>query len=193
MTAGLRVISGSLKGRPIPFNVKKLHADVTPERVKEALFSMISSDIAGSSFLDLFSCSGQIAVEAVSRGAHSVYACERDARRAKATKELVDRFEIADALHFFMMNYKSFLHYLAENEIRCDFIFCDPPYVKEKGPAPFYGLLAREVLNAEVMTENSILIFQHFVHNVLQNEIKELSLVRQKTYGNTTLSFYQRI
>jgi 16S rRNA (guanine966-N2)-methyltransferase len=193
MTTGLRVISGSHKGRQIHFNVKKLHADVTPERVKEALFSMISDDLADSSFLDLFSCSGQIAVEALSRGAHPVYACEKEARRAKYINELIDEFDIKNDLHFYMMNYKSFLHYLTENDLKFNYIYCDPPYVKERGPAPLYGVIARDILDAEVLSDDGVLIFQHYTHNTLQEKIKDLEMIKQKNYGNTTLSFYQII
>jgi len=191
MSTGLRVISGSFKGRQIPFNVKKLHADVTPDRVKEALFSILSEDIAQSSFLDLFSCSGQIALEALSRGAKPVYACEKESRRAHLLKELIEEFDIKDELYLFKMNYKSFLHHLTDNELHFDYIYCDPPYVKGKGPAPIYGVIARDILNADVLDKDGILIFQHSSHNVLQEQIKDLEMINQKVYGNTTLSFYQ--
>lgn len=69
----MNVIAGTYKGRTIPFSNRKFNnADITPQKLKGALFSILGEDLTGKSFLDLYACSGQVGIEAVSRGASFV-------------------------------------------------------------------------------------------------------------------------
>ena len=69
----MRVIAGRLKGRRIPFNNRRFgNARVTSGRVKEAVFSMLGTELQGLRFLDLFAGSGQMGLEAFSRGCDAV-------------------------------------------------------------------------------------------------------------------------
>ena len=80
-----RIISGFAKG--IKLDVLPIsNMRPTSNRVKEALFDIIQFDIVGSSFLDLFSGTGQIALEAVSRGASKVYSIENSYESFKIIK-----------------------------------------------------------------------------------------------------------
>ena len=86
----IRVIGGSLKGRKIPFDNKKFkNADITTQKVKGAVFSMLGEDLYGTAFLDLYGGSGQIGLEALSRGSRIVIINEKDKERYEFLKSFI--------------------------------------------------------------------------------------------------------
>src|SRR3990172_4106761 len=92
----IRIIAGGLKGRVIPFSNKKFDdADITPQKVKGAVFSMIGEWLEGKGFLDLYAGSGQIGLEALSRGADPVVLNEPDARRFHFITSYLDGLDLA--------------------------------------------------------------------------------------------------
>jgi 16S rRNA (guanine(966)-N(2))-methyltransferase RsmD len=87
----VRIISGTLRGKVIPFlNSRYGDADITSQKVKGALFSMLGEHLNGKVFVDLFSGSGQIGVEALSRGADLVVFNESDRSRFRFIKDFAD-------------------------------------------------------------------------------------------------------
>lgn len=125
----MKIITGIAKG----MNLETLEGDntrPTSQRVKEAIFSMIQFDIEGASVLDLFAGSGQLGLEALSRGAKKATFCDssRDAtdiiiRNAKKSR-LFDKCRISTC------DYLQMIRGIANKE-QYDIIFIDPPY-KEK-------------------------------------------------------------
>ena len=91
----LRIVAGSLRGRKITVFV---HEEMrpTPQMVREALFSILGNAVPGRIFYDIFSGTGIVGIEAVSRGASSARLIERDSKQAAAIQKEIDRFEIAD-------------------------------------------------------------------------------------------------
>ncbi len=122
----MRIITGSARGIPLE-TLPGEDTRPTSDRVKEALFSMIQFEIEGRRVLDLFAGSGQLGLEALSRGAqHSVFidsaraACDTIMANAKKAK-LYDKCRISTG------DYASFLRCAAGRE-QFDIIFLDPPY-----------------------------------------------------------------
>lgn len=91
----LRIVSGTLKGRKIECEV---HDGLrpTPQSVREALFSILGNAVPDRPFYDVFSGSGVVGLEAVSRGASAGRLIERDPRQANVIQKYVDRFAVAD-------------------------------------------------------------------------------------------------
>lgn len=91
----LRIVAGSLRGRKITVFV---HEDMrpTPQRVREALFSVLGNAVPGRIFYDVFAGTGIVGIEAVSRGASAARLIERDPKQTAAIQKEIDRFEIAD-------------------------------------------------------------------------------------------------
>ena len=109
----MRVISGTLKGITIPFdNDKYDNANATPQKVKEALFSILGDDLIGKSFLDLYACSGQIGIEALSRGAELVVFNEIDIRRYHFIKSQIEKRNLTENTLFFRYHAFRCLRYL---------------------------------------------------------------------------------
>ena len=91
----LRIVSGTLKGRKVECEI---HPGMrpTPQSVREALFSILGNAVPGRVFYDVFSGSGVVGLEAVSRGATGGRLIERDPKHANAIQKYIDRFAVAD-------------------------------------------------------------------------------------------------
>ncbi|MBP0979650.1 MAG: 16S rRNA (guanine(966)-N(2))-methyltransferase RsmD, partial [Oscillospiraceae bacterium] len=120
----LKIISGNNRGRKIifPFGEK---TRPTSNMVKEAIFNIIQFDIINSNFLDLFSGSGQIGLEAISRGASYVTFVDHDKICQKYLIKNLKNMNIQDK--FDIINSDALLYLSRANKI-FDIIFLDPPY-----------------------------------------------------------------
>jgi len=187
----VRIIAGSYRGRVIPFDVRKFNdADITPQKVKEALFSILG-DISGKYFLDLFGGSGQVGFEAVSRGAKGVVINESDRRRYEFIRHYAMQFPEDERP--VVLNYPAFraLRFLHNRERYFDCIYIDPPYEKISGKVPVYVEILDEVGRYRDICENAIIILQHFSANELNRDIRGFSFIKRRDYGSTALSFYK--
>ena len=147
----MRIITGSARGA----NLETLEGEATrptSQRVKEAIFSMIQFEIEGRTVLDLFAGSGQLGLEALSRGASRATFCDnsRDAvdvviRNAKKTR-LFDRCRIG------VNDYATALRSMAKKE-KYNLIFIDPPYAAELCPE-----VLRRLAESEVCAPGAIVI-----------------------------------
>ncbi len=188
----MRVISGSLKGRIIPFDNRKFgNADATPQKVKEALFSILGENLEGCSFLDLFGCSGQIGLEAVSRGCAPVVFNERDHRRYGFIKRIVHEWGLDGSSMVLNMQAYVCLKYLSSRNSVFDFIFLDPPYIKERGDAYIYREILDEIGRFSLLKEGAAIIVQHFARNTPAEEIGAFYMSDHRIYGTSALSFYR--
>ncbi len=189
----MKVSGGRFKGRPIPFSGKKYgNAESTPQKVKEALFSMLGEDLTGASFLDLFACSGQVGIEALSRGADTVVFNEIERARYLFIRDLVgewDRERRAVVLH---MPSSRCLKYLEKRGFSFDYIFLDPPYAKTAGDAPLYAALIDEIDRYAVTKPKTRIIVQHFASNDLPERSGGFERRSSRRYGSSALSIYAR-
>lgn len=128
----MRVIAGTKKGLPL----KTLEGDSTRptnDRIKETLFNMISFDVPSSRFLDLFSGSGQIAIEALSRGAEYAILVESNPQAAKIIEDNLKFTGLGDDTSLITGDVFSALSGLKiKNSAPYDIIFMDPPYKMER-------------------------------------------------------------
>ena len=118
----MRVISGKVRGRIL----KALEGEETrptTDKVKESLFNIIQFEIEGSRFLDLFSGSGQLAIEAVSRGAESAVAVENSRFAAEIIKENIKRCGFEKEIFLHRGDFSEVL----TKDAKYDVIFLDPP------------------------------------------------------------------
>lgn len=187
----MRVISGKFKGREIPFvNAKFDEANATPQKIKKALFSFIGEDLSGASFLDLYSCSGQVGIEALSRGAAPVVFNELDKRRYNFIRTVINSWGFnSDAMIF---NYHAFrcLRYLASKGLFFDDIFIDPPY-PGRDVLNVYGSILEEIAKYDVLKDTGRLIFQHS-SGIKMESVPSFSLLETKRYSGNSLSVFKK-
>lgn len=122
----MRIIAG--KNRSLPLKTPKgLNTRPTTDRIKETLFNMISPNLSGCRFLDIFSGSGGIGLEAVSRGAKKAYFIENDKEAIACIKHNIQFTKSENECHLQSGDFIGGLRSL-EHEGAMDIIFMDPPY-----------------------------------------------------------------
>ncbi len=123
----MRVIAG--KARRIPLKcIEGSGTRPTTDRIKETLFNMLSDDIPGCRFLDLFSGSGAIGIEALSRGAKAAVFVEKNRRAASCIRENLEKTRLGEDARLLQTDCRKALSLLEKEEQFFDIIFMDPPY-----------------------------------------------------------------
>ena len=123
----MRVISGTAKGVQLN-SLEGLETRPTLDRVKEALFSSIQFQIPEATILDLFSGSGALGIEALSREAKQVVFCDNSRKAVQIIKENLEKTKLKDRAIVIQNDYMNCLENL---NMKFDFIFLDPPYDTE--------------------------------------------------------------
>ncbi|MGN0515360.1 16S rRNA (guanine(966)-N(2))-methyltransferase RsmD, partial [Eubacterium sp.] len=173
--------TGSLRGR----NLDTLGGDEitrpTTQATKEALFSSIQFEIEDKKVLDLFAGSGQLGIEALSRGARSCTFVESNKSAYKIVESNLDRCKIADKATLVFSEAKSFLM----KKDNFDIAFLDPPYHK--------GLITDclPMLTA-LMNEDGVIICETANDEELLQEVNGWLISKQKKYGKTKLTYYRK-
>ena len=122
----MKVVAGLYKGRNIEgYNIEGTRP--TQDRVKENLFNIINENIQDKVVLDLFSGSGNLAIESLSRGAKFAYLVDNNNKSINIIKKNINNIGITNC-KVINSNYKEALNYLIDNNIKIDIVFLDPPY-----------------------------------------------------------------
>lgn len=123
----MRIISGENKGRKL-FSPKDHMIRPTEDRVREALFNIISDRVYGSLALDLFGGSGAVTCELISRGASKVYINEIEKNHIDLIKQNINFLSKKDRIKVLNNDFKIAIKKLAQDLIKFDLVFLDPPY-----------------------------------------------------------------
>ncbi|MFQ5851500.1 MAG: 16S rRNA (guanine(966)-N(2))-methyltransferase RsmD [Candidatus Binatia bacterium] len=180
----MRVIGGTAKGRRLR-SPKGHFLRPTADRVKEALFNILPHDLSGLKVLDLFAGTGNLTIEALSRGAQE--ACLVDASRRAGTTihENLQALGFSQKSRVRVGPVLRTIHLLARRGENFDLIFVDPPY--EKGWIE--GAL-RTIAREGLLREGGVLVAEHSGREEVKESYGPLSLCDQRRYGRTVLSFF---
>ena len=177
----MRVITGSAKGRRL---ITPNGSDVRPtvDRVKEGIFSALQFDLEGRRILDLFAGSGQLGIEAISRGAKSAVFVDSAASSIKCVKQNIANCEFEDVSSVISMDSIS---YINTTKDIFDIAFLDPPYKM--------GLIEKVIPSLEkCMSDFGIIVCEHALDEELSSEYGAFSLKKQYRYGKVMVSVYKR-
>ncbi|MBP7736660.1 MAG: RsmD family RNA methyltransferase [Spirochaetes bacterium] len=189
--AGVRVIAGKLKGRLIPFDNRKFDdADITPQRVKGALFSMIGEWLYEKGFLDLYAGSGQVGLEALSRGADPVVFNDTDIKRHQFIKSYCAGIGIEPMPMILNLTTERALAFLKLKRYIFHYIFLDPPYEMVRAGVLLHHDLIQGIADSGILAGDGSIILQHFSRNIMDEAIGPCRLETTKIYGKTALSVY---
>lgn len=183
----MRITGGELGGRTLA--VPKSGAiRPTQDRVREALFSMLQFEIAGTRFLDLFAGSGAVGLEALSRGASRATFVEMDAKHLAVLRRNIETFgkpAVSEVVRGDAYRYIS-----AYRGDGFDIAFADPPYAlgEEKGYESVLKTLAeRGVVKAGGLFIAEMTAVQHV------GDAPGWEMLRDRTYGKTRICLWRRI
>ena len=141
----MRVISGSARGLKL-LSLEGLDTRPTLDRVKEALFSMLTPYINSSNVLDLFAGSGALGIEALSRGANKAVFVDSLPSAMAIVKENVKKARLENSALFFQKDACDFLKHC---DLKFDIVFLDPPYSGNFYESCLKGLCENNLLNTE--------------------------------------------
>ena len=122
----MRVIAGSARSLPLK-TIEGTDTRPTQNRIKETLFNMLQSDIPGCKFLDLYSGSGAIGIEALSRGAAKAVLVENSKKAVECIKDNLTFTKLADKADVMEMDVLSAINRLKGKDV-FSIVYMDPPY-----------------------------------------------------------------
>ena len=176
----MRVITGCARGR----RLEALEGeDVRPttDRIKEAVFSIIQFETEGRAFLDLFAGSGQMGIEALSRGAKGATFVDSSKKSIEIVKRNLTTTRLEEKAKVLLMDFRSFL---SMNRQRFDIVFVDPPYKT--------GALQEAMeLIPQVMNETGIIITENPLDEEILSNYGDFVLDRQYRYGKIKISTFR--
>ena len=176
----MRVITGTARGRRLE-TLEGEDVRPTTDRIKEAVFSIIQFETEGRTFLDLFAGSGQMGIEALSRGAAQAFFVDSAKRSVEVIKRNLKTTRLEDNARVFQMDYHGFL---SMNTTPVDIAFLDPPYRS--------GLLQEALpLTAKAMRDTGVIIVENPLDEALEAQYGDFVPDRQYRYGKISITTFR--
>ena len=185
----MRVIAGTAKGTRL-VALKELRVRPTLDRVREALFSILTPRVEGAHFLDMFAGTGANGIEALSRGAASATFVDNDARSLEMVRRNLDAARLAAKAVVCRLDLPKGLSTLSSLSTRYDIVFADPPYGFARDGPDAYAKLLDALYDARVLTVEAIVVIEHDFRSSLPEKTVHFACARQARYGETALSFF---
>jgi len=181
----MRVIAGRCKGRVL-YSPKGNRIRPTSDRIKEFIFDFIGSEIQNALILDLYSGSGSLSIEALSRGARFSILVDRARQAVDLIYRNLEYTNLASRAQVVRQDVLRYLKRSASFNHKFDVIFADPPYfVKD------YQRLIEKIDTDNFLQRGGLFILEHSSqHSVAMNGIT-LLLEKTKRFGNTTVTIYR--
>lgn len=179
----MRVISGKARGVQLK-TPDGLLTRPTIDRVKEALFSIINFDIPNSKVLDLFSGTGQLGIEALSRGAKSAVFVDAREDACKLIRENLKRTKLEGEGRVVRSDY---MDYLSRCKDTFDIIFLDPPYAEV-----FLENALNKITEIDILQSNGIIVTERPLGKELPWEMDGYTRSKDYKYGKVLLTIYRK-
>ena len=179
----MRVITGSARGVRLK-TPEGLLTRPTSERVKEAVFSVIQFEVEGSRVLDLFAGTGQMGIEALSRGAREAVFVDERRDACDLVRENLRRTRLSEQAQVVQGD---FLSYLQTCRKTFDLIFLDPPYRKE-----FLENALKSITEIDILSDRGIIICERPAEKQLEGTFPALVRGKDYRYGKTWITLFRK-
>lgn len=182
----MRIITGKAKGT----RLKTLEGESTrptAERVKEAVFSMIQFDIEGRSVLDLFAGSGQMALEALSRGASEATLVDKSADAVAIIRDNAQKARLAENCTIYRSDYLDFIRRFSGRQY--DIVILDPPYAFK-----MYAPALRAMLEANMLKPTTLIICESGEDQIFDGDSaleSKFKIEKQSKYSKTFITIFR--
>jgi 16S rRNA (guanine966-N2)-methyltransferase len=178
----MRIISGTSKGRKL-VTPKNHSLRPTSDRVKESLFNMLRDEIEGKTVLDLFAGTGNLGIEALSRGAKKAIFVEKERQALRLIQKNLIQFGLEGRSEILPKDVNRAIGLLKQRGESFDLILMDPPYEK--------GLIQETLMKLnfhQIYHGDSILVIEHNRREPLPHLLEGWNLIRRRRIGDTVLS-----
>ena len=179
----MRVISGRLKGRKLK-SFKADHIRPTTDRVKETLFNILAADLPGARVLDLFSGTGNLAIEAYSRGANYVEAVEAHRLSIKIIRENLELLGLQKEIKVTSQDVFKFLKSFKDQPF--DLIFVDPPFTEK-----WAHLCMEEISKSRVCRPGGVVIIEASSQERIDDQYNSFKLLDRRKFGDKSASIFR--
>lgn len=179
----MRIISGTARGTKL-YTLEGKTTRPTLDRVKESLFNIIQNEISDSIFLDLFSGSGAIGLEAASRGAKKVILCDKSKEAINIINKNIEKTHLKEKVEIYNIDYETLLKTKIKEKL--DIIYIDPPYESNFAIKSLGLIIGKQIAN-----ENSTIIIETDDENRILKELEklEIKITDKRKYGRAVLIF----
>lgn len=178
----MRIIGGAKKGfllkRPKAAEVRP-----TTDMIKEALFNILHP-VSGKTFLDLFAGTGNVGIEALSRGASMVVFLEKNKDLARSIKDLTQQLCFEENAKIICREMKKGILQLSQLNIMFDYVFIDPPYQND-----LIEDTLKQINEGGLVNEDSLIVVQHSKRESIDLTKQRYSMEDQRIYGDSMLTF----
>lgn len=184
----MRVISGTARGKKLS-SLEGLATRPTLDRVKEALFNILQFDLKDAKILDLFSGSGALGIEALSRGAKEAVLCDNSHKAIQIINKNLKETRLIDKAKIVNKDYIDAIEQLHKQSQKFDIIFLDPPYKSD------YAIKSIEyIIKYNLLEEDGIIVVETDDKNKI-DEIKKdnkLEVYDTRKYGIVLIIFIRK-
>ena len=183
----MRIIAGTARRRVLETLPGDDVTRPTGERVKEGLFSAIQFELDGRHVLDLFCGSGQLALEALSRGAESAVMIDDNVSAVEVIKTNAKNTGLMKQCRISRMDYSEYLKSAAAKGEKFDLVFLDPPYAKDVKDE-----VLKKVARAGILAPGAIVVCESDVDRFTENEaVYGLNFRRKYRYGRVFITMLE--
>lgn len=179
----MRIITGKARGLKL-VTPKNMQVRPTSDRVKESLFNIIGTKIIGAKVLDLFAGTGNLGLEAWSRGAEKIVFVDENPTSLQLVMSNIKKAKAEKETNTIKGSALRVVADLSAKGELFDFVFCDPPYNK--------GLveqIIRQISQNNIVASGGYIIIEHSQHETIQELPSKIENVRSEKYGETLVSF----
>ncbi len=179
----MRIISGTSKGRRLA-TPKSQAIRPTSDRVKESIFNILGEEVEGKVVLDLFAGTGNLGIEALSRGAKKALFVEKGRQALRLIQRNLSQFGMKERSEILPKDVSRAIGILKQRGESFDLILMDPPYEK--------GLIQKTLMKLHshrIYHEDSILVIEHDRREPIPEMVEGWTLIRQRGIGDTVISF----
>ena len=187
----MRVIAGKYRSRPL-HSLKGMDIRPTSDRLRETLFNVLTAGkpnvLEGTIWIDLYAGTGAVGIEALSRGAETVYFVESSTQAAELIAKNLATLKIEQNFRIVKLDVLHGLRVLANERVTANFVFFDPPYRMREAYPEVLNSLAQPGL----LKPDGVAIAEHEKRFDPGENCGEFRLARRLVQGDAGLSFYQR-
>jgi len=184
----MRVISGKAKGTKLN-SIESSATRPTLDRVKESLFNIIQNEIQDANILDLFSGSGAIGIEFLSRGAKKAYMCDKSSEAMRMIRKNLEKTKLLENANLINKDYKKCLDELTKQQVKFDIVFLDPPYEENLAIDA-----SKKIIQLGLLNKQGMIIVETDQESREKNNLQnlEVEIYDCRKYGRISLIFLKR-
>lgn len=179
----MRIITGSAKGQKLKAP-RGNAVRPTADRVKESLFNIIAGRVEGAQVADLFAGTGNLGLEALSRGAAAAVFVDSSQASLTLVRENAALTHLNARAEFYRLEAAAAVSRLSQAGRRFDLVFCDPPYNRGLAAA-----ILQTIDRTPFLATGGLIVLEHSQHEPVPADLATLSIIRTQRYGETLVTF----